>query len=58
MTSSINLEELSTYFASMLSETPINLEEYENLLRNTNEEVQGSKKKVKKGEKIANSRRN
>ena len=58
MASSINLEESSTYFASMLSETPINLEEYENLLRNTNEEVQGSKKKVKEREKIANSRRN
>ena len=31
----------------MPSETPINLEENENLLRNTSEEVQGSKKKHK-----------
>ena len=35
----------------MPSETPISLEEDENLLRNTSEKVQCSKKKHKKGKK-------
>ena len=44
-------EESSTHSTSMPSETPISLEEDENLLRNTSEEVQCSKKKQKKGKK-------
>ena len=51
-------EESSTHSTSMPSETPISLEEDENLPRNTSEEVQCSKKKQKKGKKRANSRRN
>ena len=44
-------EESSTHSTSMPSETQISLEEDENLLRNTSEEVQCSKKKQKKGKK-------
>ena len=44
-------EESSTHSTSMPSETPISLEEDENLPRNTSEEVQCSKKKQKKGKK-------
>ena len=51
-------EESSTHSTSIPSENPISLEEDENLLRNTSEEVQCSKKKQKKGKKRANSRRN
>ena len=51
-------EKSLTHSASMHSETLINVKEDKNLLRNTNEEVHGSKKKHKKGKKIANSRRN
>ena len=53
-------EESSTHSTSMPNETPISLEEDENLLRNTSEEVQCSRKKQKKGKKKkrANSRRN
>ena len=45
------IEESSTHSTSMPSKTPISLEEDENLLRNTSEEVQCSKKKHKKGKK-------
>ena len=38
-------KESSTHSTSMPSKTPISLEEDENLPRNTNDEVQGSKKK-------------
>ena len=38
-------EESLTHSTSMPSKTLISLEEYENLPRNTNDEVQGSKKK-------------
>ena len=41
-------EESSTQSISMPSKTSISLEEYENLPRNTNDEVKGSKKKQKK----------
>ena len=51
-------EESSTHSTSMSSETPISLEEDKNLLRNTSEKVQCSKKKQKKGKKRANSRKN
>ena len=44
-------EESSTHSTSMPSETSISLEEDENLLRNTNDEVQSSKKKQKKWKK-------
>ena len=44
-------EESSTHSTSMPSETPISVEEDENLLSNTSEEVQCSKKKQKKGKK-------
>ena len=44
-------EESLTHSTSMPSETPISLEEDENLLRNTNDEVQSSKKKQKKWKK-------
>ena len=44
-------KESSTHSTSMPSETSISLEEDENLLRNTSEEVQCSKKKQKKGKK-------
>ena len=38
-------KESSTHSTSMPGKTPISLEEDENLPRNTNDEVQGSKKK-------------
>ena len=38
-------EESSIHSTSMLSETSISLEEDEDLLRNTNDEAEGSKKK-------------
>ena len=41
-------EESSTHSTSMPSETSISLEEDENFPRNTNDEVEGSKKKQKK----------
>ena len=44
-------EESSTHSTFMPSETPISLEEDENLPRNTSEKVQCSKKKQKKGKK-------
>ena len=44
-------EESSTHSTSMPSETSISLEEDENLPRSTNDEVEGSKKKQKKGNK-------
>ena len=44
-------EESSTHSTSMPSKTPISLEEDENLPRNTNDEVQSSKKKQKKWKK-------
>ena len=47
-------EESSTHSTSMPSETSISLEEDENLPRNTNDEVEGSKKKQKKGKKEQN----
>ncbi|XP_034700866.1 L10-interacting MYB domain-containing protein-like isoform X2 [Vitis riparia] len=48
------VEESSTHSTSMASETSISLEEDENLPRNTNDEVEGSKKKQKKGKKEQN----
>ena len=44
-------KESSTHSTSMPRETSISLEEYENLPRNTNDEVKGSKKKQKKWKK-------
>ena len=44
-------EESSTHSTSMSSETSISLEEDENWPRNTNDEVEGSKKKHNKGKK-------
>lgn len=43
------VEELSTHYTSMPSETLLSLEEDENLLRNTNDEkIEGKKEKTKK----------
>lgn len=43
------VEELSTHYTSMLSQTLLSLEEDENLLRNTNDEkLEGKKEKTKK----------
>ena len=43
------VEELSTRYTSMPSETLLSLEEDENLLRNTNDEkIEGKKEKTKK----------
>ena len=44
-------EESSTHSTSMPSKTSISLEEDEKLPRNTNDEVEGSKKTQKKGKK-------
>ena len=44
-------KESSTHSTSMPSETLINLEEDENFPKNTNDEVEGSKKTQKKGKK-------
>ena len=50
-------EESSTHSTYMPSETSISLEENENLPRNTNDEVECSKKKTKGRKEKANSRR-